>query len=375
MSYSVDVLNSTLVDLLPRYEELFIRHHPLLAYILKGSKVEKSKLKSAYREFTVVTGGPGQGTGLPTGNETLSSSRRNVGLRGREYGYRYIYHFAVPGKDLAEASGEQDYARIIDNYPSLAVADAKEIFARQTMRGSASSGSDDAGTEASGFLTLNGDQTYNPQGLGARTGIFQYAAPASQTATVHDLPMQGAASSPTTGWYHQYGHIGSFSLEGLKTMRTLATRANQQGETLEGGGIDLLLGDEGSFQNYIEAMDDKVIEVDKINNPAAKFINRQGVKFGTADFYWEPEIDITDTTSFSSANPQDGVIYGLNCSKWELFNVGNNSDKATKGNWDMVTPTAPLPDQDAWQWRLIAYLNFCCHSLRNQFCMTGGANT
>src|SRR5688500_6926842 len=115
--FSVDVLNSTLVDLLPRYEELFLKHHPLAAYILKGSKVEKSKLKGPYREFSVVTGGPGQGTGLPTGNETLSSTRRNVGLRVREYAYRYIYHFAVPGKDLAEASGEQHYARIIDDYP------------------------------------------------------------------------------------------------------------------------------------------------------------------------------------------------------------------------------------------------------------------
>ncbi len=371
--YSVDILNSTLVDLLPKYEELFVKYHPIIAYILRGAKVEKSQLKGPYREFTVVTGGPGQGTGLPSGNETLASTRRSVGVRGREYAYRWIYHFAVPGKDLAEADGEQDYARLIAAYPDLAMADAREIYARQTMRGSASSGSDTSGSSAAGFLTLNGNQTYDPQGLGARTGIFQYST--SQTATVHDLPMANAGTSPTAGWAHQYGHIGSFSLEGLKTLRTLATRANQQGDSLEGGGIDLCLADEGSFQNYLEAMDDKVIEVDKLNNPAAKYINRAGVKLGTADFYWEPEIDITDTTSFTGANPRLGVVYGLNTSKWEMFNVGNNSDKASKGNFALQKPTAPLPDQDAWQWRLICYLNLACHSLRNQFCMTGGAQT
>ena len=152
-------------DYRAKYEELFVKHHPLLAYILKGSKIEKSTLKGPYREFTVVTGGPGQGTGLPTGSETLASTRRNVGLRGREYAYRYIYHFAIPGKDLAEASGEQDYARLIDNYPNLAIADAKEIYARQTMRGS--------GTLAVGRWTRSGS-TSRP---------VEYIRPSSNSAS------------------------------------------------------------------------------------------------------------------------------------------------------------------------------------------------
>lgn len=370
MAYAQDVIHSTLVHLMPKFEELFQVGHPVLEKLHKGGKIEKVQLKGPTVEFTVVKGGPGSVDPIRYGNETLGSVRRNQALRGSEQGFRAIYHFDIPNKDLAEASGEHDFARLIDQYPAMAMADMMEMFARQLARGSFSSGSDPQGTGMDGFTTLNGLQSYNPQGT-ARSGIFQFAT--SQTSTVHGLPCAGAALNPTPGWAPQHGSIGSFSVDGLTMLRKLTTRANQQGAKLDGGGIDLLMGDEASFHNYVDALDDKVIVIDNISNPAGKFANRECVKAPNgADFFWEPAIDLTDTTSFNTAATQSGVVYGLATDYWVWFNLGNNSDKATKGNFDAPKPIA-IPNQDAWHYRIVAYANLYCRSLRNQFTMTGGA--
>lgn len=368
MAISPDVLATALQDLKPKFEELFLKGHPILAYVVDRG-VEQHKMQGPYREFTVLKGGPGTGTGVRYGSELLRSQRKNQGVRGNEFCYRYIYHFDVPLKDLAEASGKQDLARIIDAYPEISVADARQRFNRQVARGSASSGQDPDGAGASGFTTLNGSQTYDPQGT-ARTGVFQYST--TQTATVFGLPMGDAAVSPTPGWKHQYSHISSFSLEGAKTARKLMTRASQEGMTLEGQGINLILSDEDSYHNYIETLDDRIIEIDKSNYKVAEYINREGVKFGNADWWWEPDIDITDTTSFSNANAQLGVAYMLNTAKWEMLLMQNNSDKAGGALFDIGQPI-PIPDQDAIQYRIVTNLNLACNSLRHQALMTGGA--
>lgn len=370
MGFAEDVLNSTLVDLLPKFEETFIQSHPLIDKITKG-KVKRSMLRSQQRSFTVVTRGPGAGRGIRSGSETLMSTRKSISAQGNEYAYRYIYHWLVPGKDLAESGGEQDINKIIENYPMVALAEAIQNYSRQLARGSASSGSDVEGSECDGFTTLNGDQTYDPQGLGARQGIFTFSS--TQNATVHGLPMEDAASSPTTGWKHGYAHIGNFSTEGNATLRKLRRDAERNGKVVDGAGVDLFLSDDATFHNYMDFMDDKVIVIDDTKNPSAENYNREGVKFGRTDWFEETDIDITDTTSFTSGNAALGVLYGFTTSKWELIQVGNNSDKATKGNWDLVVPKGPLDNMDAWQYRIVAYQNLCCHSLRNQFAMTGGA--
>lgn len=371
MPHAADVLATALQDLKDGYEDLFTMSHPLLKMIVDRPKMERIKLQGPYREFIVLTGGPGDDVAIRFGPEVLGTPRYNNALRGNESGFRNIYVFGVPGKDLAETGGSMDMGQIIKKYPDSAVADMRERFARQVARGAASAGSDPAGANCNGFLTLNGSQTYNPQGT-ARTGIFQHVVPASQTGTVHGLPLQAAASSPTPGWYHQYDHTNSFGLDGLKKLRNLATIASQQGADLT-GGTDLLLGDNASFQNYMEALDDKVIVIDAISNPAAKYMRREGLKFGLADFWAEPAIDITDTVAFSAAVCQEGVIYGLCTDDWEMFSIGNNSKLATSGNWETEGPIR-IPDQDMWQYRIVNYSNINCQQLRRQFELTGGAN-
>lgn len=369
MAYAQDVVYSTLVHLMPKFEELFLVGHPLLEKLYSGGGIERINLKGPTIEFTVITNGPGQVTGIRHGTETLASVRRNSAVRGSEQGFRAIYHFDIPGKDLAEASGEHDFAKLIDNYPAIAMSDFKDQFARQLASGTASAGSDVAGTGCDGFTTLNGSQAYNPQGT-ARTGIFQFST--TQTATVHGLPMQNAGSSPTTGWYHQYDDISSFSTNGLRTMRTLKQKAAQQSLQLEGGGVNLMFADQASYQNVVDNYDSQVIVNDKIANPASKFSGRDAIKFDNADLFWEPAIDLSDTTAWSNANAQGGVIFGLNTAYWRWFFLGHNADKATNGNFSAERPIK-VPNQDAWQYRIVTYCNLYCESLRHQMLVTGTA--
>lgn len=370
MSFSVDVLNSSLQHLLPKYEELFLEGHPVIDAVLKRTGLETIQGKGPYMEFTVLKGHPGRATGIRTGNERLASTRKNNALRGNQYAYRCIYHWDVPRKDLAECSGANDFARIIDDYPTNALAGHMQAFARQFASGTASAASDPDGTDLDGFLTLNGLQDYNPQGT-ARDGVFQPLATGAQTNTVFGLPMSGAGSSPTPGWEHQFEDIGSFSLQGVSTIRKLVTRANQSGHQVEGSGIDVMLADEATFQNYIDTLDQRAIVNDDLKNLSMKYGNRAGVPCGQAIMWWEPAIDLSDTAAWTGVT-QDGVLFMLNTSYWAMFQLANNSKMAGKGFFDLQDPIR-VPDMDAWHYEIISYFNMFCRSLRQQAYMTGGA--
>lgn len=367
MSYAADILASTLQDLLPGYEELFTKFHPFPMYIQKSGGFNKRKLKGPWVEFNVLTGGPGDITGVRGGSETLASIKRNNLYRGKEYPHRFIYHFNVPNKELDEAETEYDFANLVETYPEQGLADAWERLNAQVVRGASSAGTDDNGGNLEGILTFNGDQTYTPQStLSTRTGVFTFSA--TQTSTVHDLPKEDAGSNPTTGWRNQYEHISSFSTEGRKKLRTCRDAANRQGRT-PGGYVNLMLGDVESYQNYIDDLDDQV-QTAMVDLKGEKVPDgfREGVKFGKADFFADDHIDITDTTAFTTASAQQGVIYLLNTQHWEMFFLGKKG-----GMFDVQKPIL-LPDQDAVQYRIVSYFNFFCKNLRAQGVVTGGAN-
>jgi len=378
MAISADVVASALQDLSPKFTELFLKGIPLFSYIVgspegNGAKggLSKYKLKGPYKEFIVLKGGVGDSTGIRQGNELLRSQRRQQALRGNEYSFLHIYHYDIPGKDLAEASGPMDLGKIIDSYPEIAVADDKALVSKQIARGASSAGSTGVSAGASGFFTLNGNQSYDPQGT-SRTGLFQYKTPSTQTATVHGIPMAGAASSPTAGWFHQFANISSFALDGMRQYRLLVAKANQEGLTLTGGGVNLVCSDIGTYNNMLEHMDDKITMIDKAGYPLAKHLNREGFKVGNVDWYWDPDIDITDTTAFTSAEARLGVAYVLNTSKFDLLIQANHADIVGNGLFDMRQPV-PIPDQFAWQFRIVSNFNICCTSLRHQGVLTGGS--
>lgn len=378
MAHNADLLVSALTHLEPKVAETFMQGIPTFSYIIgkqtgegaSGGKLNKFKLEGPYLEFIVQKNGPGQGITLEQGDESIHGSRRQGTARGNEFTGYMMYYYNVPGIDFAESGGKQDIGKIIDNYPMVAIDDMKQAFNRQLVAGKAFAGTDPVTNGFTGLATLNGNQGYRPKGEN-RTGLLVPAARASQTGTTHNLPRDAAASNPTTGWYNQFDTISSFAVDGMRKYRTMVQTANQQGLSLDGSGVDLVCCDLGTFQNMLEEMGDMIIEIDKANYPLAKYLNRDGFKVGNVDWYWDPDIDLTDTTAFN-ATQQTGLAYVLNTSKFHLFYQAGHASMTGTGLFDMGEPI-PLPDQDGFQFRIKTNLNFYCESLRHQGVLVGGA--
>lgn len=365
---SVDVVASVLQELLPDLNEQFTAWHPMIERVVKGQRFELAK--GRYWEFRVVTGGPGRAVQISHGGVVIPAVRRQNYTKGRQDASRIIYPFDIPMLDVAEVSGNKDALRaLIKTYPESAISDVYEGISRQIARGTGGSGSvaDDAGYQ--GIVTLNGDQDYFPDGVTGRDGVFQPLAAGSQTNTVFELGLSGAAS-PTTGWEHQYAHITAFPSDGREQMRDVYWAAGRKGNKFE-EGIDLIIGDPASYANYLADLDEHVETVEVKNDHVPGAI-RKGVKFLDADFFAEEAIDISDTTSFSSAAMQSGVMYFLCTKTWEGRRLGSDDKMETKGMFSMRGPTR-VPDMDAYRWEIVNHWNFHCNELRKNGLVTGGA--
>ena len=355
MAISPDVLATALNELMPSYSELFVKFHPLMEKVMLNGNITRDALKGPKREFAVVTDGPGTVTQVSTGTEIIAGGRAQNAVRGNVIAPRLIYAFDVPGKDLAEANGEMDLARILQHYPELALSDFHERISDQLGTGN--------GTGVGGFATLNGQTNFTPQGE-TRSGFFEAAAPGSQTNVVHGLD-----KATTSGWHNQYEHISSFATNGRSQMRKAYFAASRQGKTM--GPVDLMIGDEASYLNYIDDLDDQV-RVVKVEGDKAPPLVRQGVKFLEADFYLDDSIDVSDAAFADGAlNPmQDGVIYGMKTSTWHLFTLGHDASRETKGDFALRGPFR-IPDQDIFRYELVLMMGLHTTQLRANFLVTG----
>jgi len=353
MAISPDVLASALQELMPGYSELFVKWHPILEKVVLKGNLDRGVATGPYREFAVVTDGPGTVTQILTGSEVIAGGRNQNAVRGDTFAPRLIYAFDVPGKDLAEANGAMDLARIIQHYPELALGDFHERIARQVAVGD--------GLDVGGFLTLNGATTYNPNGA-ARAGALEFAAPAAQVNTVFGLPKPA-----TSGWVNQYGDITSFATNGRSTMRQVYYAASRQGKTM--GPVDLLLGDEASYLNYIEDLDDQV-RVIKVEGDKAPANIRQGIKFLDADFYLEDSLD-TSAAAFAGTTAANGCIYMMKTAAWYAYTLGHDANRETKGNFAVRGPFR-IPEQDVFRYEIVLMMGMNTNQLRCNGVVTGG---
>tara|TARA_R110002110_G_scaffold20938_3_gene83883 strand:- start:505 stop:1587 length:1083 start_codon:yes stop_codon:yes gene_type:complete len=358
MAISPDVVATALQDLAPGYSELFTQYHPIMDRVVKRGNMDRGSLKGPYREFVVVAGGPGSVTQITTGSEVITGGRSQQASRGNAYAPRLVYAFDVPGKDLAEANGENDLAKIIKRYPELALSDFHERIAAQIAAGN--------GTGVGGFMTLNGDAQYTSNGT--REGILDFANAAGQTQSVLGLTKQGGAGG-VTGWYNQYGQISSFATDGRSTMRKAYYAASRQG-AMASGPVDLLLGDETSYLNYIDDLDDQV-RVMKVEGDKAPKALRQGIPFLEADFFLEEAIDIS-SGQFTSGGSNNGVIYMLKTDTWHMFTLGHDSNMETKGDFSIRGPFR-IPEQDLFRYEYVLNMGMYCDQMRANAVVTGGA--
>ena len=355
MAISPDVLATALNELMPSYSELFVKFHPLMEKVMQNGNLDRAALKGPKREFAVVTNGPGTVTQVSTGTEIIGGGRTQNAHRGNVIAPRLIYAFDVPGKDLAEANGEMDLAKILQHYPELALSDFHERISNQLGTGN--------GSGVGGFATLNGTTaaaSFTPQGE-TRRGFLQSAAYGTQSATIHGLDQ-----STVTGWQNQYQDVTSFAVNGRSQMRKAYFAASRQGKT--SGPVDLMIGDEGSYLNYIEDLDDQV-RVVKVEGDKAPPLVRQGVKFLDADFFLDDSIDVTQTSLFST-EAQDGCIYGLKTPTWHMFTLGHDASRETKGDFAVRGPFR-IPDQDIYRYELVLMMGIHTTQLRSNFMVTG----
>lgn len=356
MAFSPDVLVTALQELIPGYSETFTKWHPAFDAIVK--KGQKSTAQGPYLEFALVPSGPGQITPILTGNEVIAGGRTQNSVRANTYAATMIYAYDVPGQDLREANGEMDLVRLIKRYPERAIMDFHERIAQQLVAGN--------GAGAGSFPTFNGNVNYDPKGLGARAGMFEYAAPAAQTQTVF-----GVAKNSIVGWHNQYRDITSFAGNGRAQMRAAYYDASQEMANAE-GDVDLLFGDRGSFDNYLEDLDDQVQIITPTTNAGdrAQSKLRQGVKFLGATFYADQYIDPT-AAAFAGTPAANGLIYGIHSSTWHLYTMGHDAGMETKGDFAQRGPIRH-PTQDMWRYEFVLSMGMYCDNLRCNFAVTGG---
>lgn len=370
-----DLLYTVSKKLLPDLNVAFGRAHPAVDKIKNSAQKVPFTTNRTY--FDIATGSPATSIHVQTGSETISSTRKQVARQGYIDPSRCIWTWNVPNQELSRCGSADDIIKLFNKYPKLASIGAGEEVARQFIRGASSAASDPDGTGTKGLCTLNADQNFVPTTTSYR-GVLGYtgrtAAPdsgAGQTGTVFGIPQENAATDPATGWYHQYGSIGSMSTDGRRIINTTLQRTRYQGQT-EDAVIDLMMADESTFQNMVEDMESLVWLADEIGSPSEAAQTREGIRYGKIPLYQEPEIDLSDTTAYTTAAALTGILIGLASGTWNLGFAGGNSQMATGGNFELMKPIL-LQDRDAWQYRMVADLNFFCDDLRRNMIVTGGA--
>jgi hypothetical protein len=358
MAFSADIIVTALQELMPGYQETWTKFHPAFDHIV--SKGNKTKASAPFKEFGLVPEGPGTLNTVIDGDEYLVGGRRQSAVRGNTYATTLIYVWDLPHQDLRDASTEADVVGLIKKYPDRAIADFEEIIAQQLVMGN--------GPGAGSFFTLNGDATYNPKGLGARQGMFDFVAAASQTNTVF-----GVAKNSIVGWHNQYAHITSMGGNGLKQIRKAYWNANQQGAKAN-GDVDLMISDRDSFDNYVDEQVQFVEFVKpesqvKKGDPGALPL-RSGIKFSGAT--WYPEQYMVPA-SFTTTAATEGVIYGLHTSYLHCYTQGSDAKQETNGDFAFKGPIA-LPTQDMSRFQYVLAMGMYSDNLRCQFAVTGGAN-
>ena len=354
MAISPEVLNDALQELAPTYSNLFERFSPVLQKIVEKGNIERNRLRGPFKEFRVITDGPGDVTQIIDGGEILAATRKDITAKGNTYGSRLIYSFLVPDKDMAEATGPADVEHIIKQYPEAALMDFHQRISKQLMNGN--------GTNVGGFLTFNGDTTYSPQGGVGRQGAFEFLAEATQSTTAFNLQ-----KNTVTGWFNGYRDISSMASDGISKIRQAYFGASRRGKM--GGPVDLLLADEVSYTNYIDLLDDRIIVEDSVKGEAGAEDLKQGIKFLAATMYLEEFLDPTAATFGAVAN--DGVIYGLKTSTWHAYTLGSDAKMETTGDFAIRGPLR-RPDMDAHQYEYVLYMGMFCDMLSANFAVTGG---
>lgn len=357
MTVSVDALNVATIHLLPKLENLFFDEHMFLKKVLE-SGIDRRQSGGEYAAFDVVVDGPGQITQLVSGGEAYSYGRKNITKQARVYIPTMIYSFAVEGETLRHSSGPTGIENLLKLYPEQANLDFRQKVVAQALTGNGASN----GT--GGITTLNGDETYNPDGT-ALNGLFDFAAKASQTDTVQNLVKEGGTSG-VTGWYNQYGNVTSFTTNGKDTMRDVYNKCRIRGDSY--GFPSLGFTDATSWNNYYASLDDQVRFTSSVKGEDGRTID-EGLMFQGLTLFNDPSLD---DNSASFGHTTAGTMYFVNPKTFFMLTLGADAQKETKGFFDMRGPFK-LEGRDAWGWEIVLAMQPACRYLKANGALEGTA--
>lgn len=357
MAVQPDALNTATIHLLPKLENLFFDDHVFLKRVLE-SGIDKRQSGGEYAAFDVITDGPGTVTQVTSGSEAYAYGRKNITKQARVYIPTMIYSFAVEGEVLRHSNGPTGIENLLKMYPEQANLDFRQKVVAQALTGA------NPGGGVGGIATLNGDTTYSPDGT-ALNGLFDFAAPASQTDTVQNLVKQGGAGG-VTGWYNQYAAVTSFVTNGKDAMRDVYNKCRIRGNSY--GFPTMGLTDATSWNNYYATLDDQVRYTSSVKGEDGRTID-EGIMFQGLTLFNDPSID-DNLSSFGHTTA--GTMYFLNPKTFFILTLGSDQQKETKGFFDMRGPFK-LEGRDAWGWEIVLSMQMACRYLKANGCLEGTA--
>ena len=342
MAISTELLNTTFADLRKPLVNSFVRSNELFESLDKKARMPMEG--GTYIERSFSGGAPARGVGVYVGDELLNMTRR------QQIRHRMVMAINIPKRELNQNSGKLAIIRLIEEYPQTTMDGVKGDLNKYLLTG-VSRGLVFQSSELKGFLTLNGQKT-DGIGAGVGDGLLDFVAPGSQSDTV-----QSVAKSSSTFHFNQYGHISSWSANGITKLRqTYRQCAHYAGGTAK--GPDLVIMDDDTYTNFEDSRRDNV-RVSIVDEKIDKS-NTLGLSLGLAQVH--SSIDLATTNFTGVAN--GGVTYMLNTDYLEfpMLEAPTISEfKERVGDQDVVTALFSMQG------------NIICTKTPAQGCVSGGA--
>lgn len=357
-SFNPDVIVAGIQKVEEAEGSTFDLYHPAWNRVI-NAQGKPPTLPEIYKEFGLVPVSPESITTVEKGTETLKAGRRQGSVKGNTFATRIVYAYDLPAKDLADISEAQDLVGIIKKYPMRAKLGVIEKMTKQFVMGNV--------PDLPGFITLNGDATYRPNGA-TRQGLLSFADKADQTGIVH-----GVARNSIEGWHNQHRHVSGFSNNGRRQIRRAFHDTSEQGSALY-GKVDTILADRISYDNYLDDLEGFLVQDrTKLSGDPGPDENgfREGVPFfmgGNCRIYSEQHIVPSE---FVSERAKAGVMYGLNSRTMKMYTKGDNQ-KTTDG-WFAHRKPHRAERQEVFIYETVIHVGMYCFDLRRNFTVTGTA--
>jgi len=350
MAVSVELLNTTLADLKGPLVSAFLQNVPTYRALEKKGRITADG--GTLIERPIMSGSPARGTGIFNGDETLDMTRYKKSKKYQVEFHRVVLPINIPKKELLQNKGKLGAIKLIEQYPKVTM-DGLAVDMEKYLLTGASAGIAIDSSELAGFTTFNGQFTAGI-GTGVTNGLLDFAAPASQSDTV-----QNVAKSAADFHFNQYQAITSFATDGISKIRKLYRQCAQYSGK-PNGGPDIIVMDDDTFGNYVDAKLD-LVRLTQVPNNTDKGNLVQDV-LGVGGVYASNLINLaTDFTSPANA----GVGYMINTDFLELVYI----QKMT---------ISDFTDQIAQQDAVTAKVEFHHQMVLTKFpahgCFSGGAS-